>query len=260
MRSSNSQKLAHQRLEAQASSNSSGAATPANERHKRAEQTRIGDGPPTAAQRRRLKRQHSAPATSSPLRSPNGLAPLPIITTELREDGTVVLLPDGTVDVDVEEVLLDDEGSAALLGKTDNHHAVSPIPEAVNEDDEGDAGGSAEGNEGDGKEVYLKSRLWWAGLALCAVGEAGNFLSYGFAPASVVAPLGTVGELPRGSGQPVHAKSDKPTSPSLGGELLCEPFHARGAPQVAGSSGRPIGHHRRGDCSHLGTRLKPSSE
>ncbi|RSH78392.1 uncharacterized protein EHS24_002117 [Apiotrichum porosum] len=40
--------------------------------------------------------------------------------------------------------------------------------------------------------TYLTSRLWWFGLGLMAVGEAGNFLSYGFAPASVVAPLGTV--------------------------------------------------------------------
>jgi hypothetical protein len=39
---------------------------------------------------------------------------------------------------------------------------------------------------------YLKSKLWWLGLSLIAVGEGGNFLSYGFAPASVVAPLGTV--------------------------------------------------------------------
>lgn len=43
-------------------------------------------------------------------------------------------------------------------------------------------------NEGD----YLRSKLWWLGLALMAVGEGGNFVSYGFAPASVVAPLGTV--------------------------------------------------------------------
>ncbi|KAK4689887.1 magnesium transporter, partial [Tremellales sp. Uapishka_1] len=40
--------------------------------------------------------------------------------------------------------------------------------------------------------AYLKSRLWWLGLVLMTVGEGGNFLSYGFAPASVVAPLGTV--------------------------------------------------------------------
>ncbi|KAI5199818.1 hypothetical protein AUEXF2481DRAFT_31298 [Aureobasidium subglaciale EXF-2481] len=39
---------------------------------------------------------------------------------------------------------------------------------------------------------YLKSRIWWLGIALMTVGEAGNFLAYGFAPASVVSPLGVV--------------------------------------------------------------------
>lgn len=39
---------------------------------------------------------------------------------------------------------------------------------------------------------YLKSKLWWLGQALITLGEGGNFLSYAFAPASVVAPLGTV--------------------------------------------------------------------
>ncbi|KII95369.1 hypothetical protein PLICRDRAFT_693597 [Plicaturopsis crispa FD-325 SS-3] len=44
-----------------------------------------------------------------------------------------------------------------------------------------------DGNESD----YLKSKLWWLGFALMNVGELGNFISYAFAPASVVAPLGT---------------------------------------------------------------------
>jgi hypothetical protein len=58
---------------------------------------------------------------------------------------------------------------------------------------------------------YLKSKLWcvlldgekktvvvilalvrWIGFLLMNIGEIGNFISYGFAPASVVAPLGTV--------------------------------------------------------------------
>ncbi|KDQ21054.1 hypothetical protein BOTBODRAFT_183714 [Botryobasidium botryosum FD-172 SS1] len=39
---------------------------------------------------------------------------------------------------------------------------------------------------------YLKSKLWWLGFLLLNVGELGNFISYAFAPASVVAPLGTV--------------------------------------------------------------------
>ncbi|KAJ7781404.1 DUF803-domain-containing protein [Mycena metata] len=45
-----------------------------------------------------------------------------------------------------------------------------------------------DGNESD----YLKSKLWWLGFALMNVGELGNFISYAWAPASVVAPLGTV--------------------------------------------------------------------
>ncbi|KAJ7283838.1 magnesium transporter NIPA-domain-containing protein [Mycena rebaudengoi] len=44
-----------------------------------------------------------------------------------------------------------------------------------------------DGNEAD----YLKSRLWWLGFLLMNVGEMGNFISYAWAPASVVAPLGT---------------------------------------------------------------------
>ncbi|KAJ7047522.1 DUF803-domain-containing protein [Mycena alexandri] len=43
------------------------------------------------------------------------------------------------------------------------------------------------GNESD----YLKSKLWWLGFTLMNVGELGNFISYAWAPASVVAPLGT---------------------------------------------------------------------
>ncbi|KAI8979484.1 magnesium transporter NIPA-domain-containing protein [Mycotypha africana] len=38
---------------------------------------------------------------------------------------------------------------------------------------------------------YLKSRLWWLGILLMVLGEAGNFIAYGFAPASTIAPLGT---------------------------------------------------------------------
>ena len=39
---------------------------------------------------------------------------------------------------------------------------------------------------------YLRSPLWWAGQIMMTVGEAGNFLAYGFAPASIVSPLGVV--------------------------------------------------------------------
>uniref|UniRef100_A0A2C9KBH5 NIPA-like protein 2 n=1 Tax=Biomphalaria glabrata TaxID=6526 RepID=A0A2C9KBH5_BIOGL len=38
---------------------------------------------------------------------------------------------------------------------------------------------------------YTKETLWWLGLSLMGLGELFNFTAYGFAPASVVAPLGT---------------------------------------------------------------------
>jgi hypothetical protein len=40
--------------------------------------------------------------------------------------------------------------------------------------------------------TYLKSPYWWGGIVLMTIGEAGNFLAYGFAPASIVSPLGVV--------------------------------------------------------------------
>ncbi len=41
-------------------------------------------------------------------------------------------------------------------------------------------------------ETYLRSPYWWGGIVLMTIGEAGNFLAYGFAPASIVSPLGVV--------------------------------------------------------------------
>jgi hypothetical protein len=42
------------------------------------------------------------------------------------------------------------------------------------------------------EKSYLKSPIWWLGITLMIIGEAGNFLAYGFAPASIVSPLGVV--------------------------------------------------------------------
>ncbi|XP_043921572.1 NIPA-like protein 2 [Protopterus annectens] len=39
---------------------------------------------------------------------------------------------------------------------------------------------------------YYKSKLWWCGIILMGIGELGNFAAYGFAPATLVAPLGCV--------------------------------------------------------------------
>ncbi|RDL39349.1 Multidrug resistance efflux transporter EmrE [Venustampulla echinocandica] len=41
-------------------------------------------------------------------------------------------------------------------------------------------------------KTYLKSPYWWGGIILMTIGETGNFLAYGFAPASIVSPLGVV--------------------------------------------------------------------
>ncbi|KUJ12972.1 DUF803-domain-containing protein [Mollisia scopiformis] len=49
------------------------------------------------------------------------------------------------------------------------------------------------GDEDHKEEVtYLRSPYWWGGIVLMTIGEAGNFLAYGFAPASIVSPLGVV--------------------------------------------------------------------
>ncbi|ROW17577.1 hypothetical protein VPNG_00546 [Cytospora leucostoma] len=57
-----------------------------------------------------------------------------------------------------------------------------------------ESGWSATSDEDDPKPVstYLKSPYWWLGQVLITVGEMGNFLAYGFAPASIVSPLGVV--------------------------------------------------------------------
>ncbi|RMZ88944.1 hypothetical protein DV736_g3821, partial [Chaetothyriales sp. CBS 134916] len=47
-------------------------------------------------------------------------------------------------------------------------------------------------DEDGGRKSYLRSKTWWAGIVMMTVGEAGNFLAYGFAPASIVSPLGVV--------------------------------------------------------------------
>ncbi|KAK5950038.1 hypothetical protein OHC33_008999 [Knufia fluminis] len=46
--------------------------------------------------------------------------------------------------------------------------------------------------EDHGRKSYLKSPWWWLGIVLMTIGETGNFLAYGFAPASIVSPLGVV--------------------------------------------------------------------
>ncbi|KAK1751789.1 hypothetical protein QBC47DRAFT_76048 [Echria macrotheca] len=50
------------------------------------------------------------------------------------------------------------------------------------------------GFEGDGF-VYLRSPMWWAGIACLVLGEICNFAAYAFAPAILVTPLGALSVL-----------------------------------------------------------------
>ncbi|KAK4179622.1 magnesium transporter NIPA-domain-containing protein [Triangularia setosa] len=52
--------------------------------------------------------------------------------------------------------------------------------------------GSSDNDESKVPSTYLKDPYWWLGQVLITVGEMGNFLAYGFAPASIVSPLGVV--------------------------------------------------------------------
>ncbi|KAL3419438.1 magnesium transporter NIPA7 [Phlyctema vagabunda] len=54
------------------------------------------------------------------------------------------------------------------------------------------SGYSDDDNSKSKEKTYLSSPYWWGGIVLMTVGEAGNFLAYGFAPASIVSPLGVV--------------------------------------------------------------------
>jgi drug/metabolite transporter (DMT)-like permease len=53
-------------------------------------------------------------------------------------------------------------------------------------------GGDEKGEDEGKSKSYLRSPIWWLGISLMVLGEAGNFLAYGFAPASIVSPLGVV--------------------------------------------------------------------
>lgn len=48
---------------------------------------------------------------------------------------------------------------------------------------------------GSGGHAYLYEPIWWAGIISMGVGEAANFLAYGFAPATLVTPLGALSVL-----------------------------------------------------------------
>ena len=64
---------------------------------------------------------------------------------------------------------------------------TDPLAQSFRSDDSADDHPKPEGSS-----TYLKDPYWWLGQVLITVGESGNFLAYGFAPASIVSPLGVV--------------------------------------------------------------------
>lgn len=71
-----------------------------------------------------------------------------------------------------------------LIPKLDSRQVSSSSSEELNKDDTDD--------DDVEEKSYLKSPIWWLGIGMMIVGETGNFLAYGFAPASIVSPLGVV--------------------------------------------------------------------
>ncbi|XP_056331265.1 NIPA-like protein 2 [Danio aesculapii] len=70
-----------------------------------------------------------------------------------------------------------------------------------------------------GTRPYYTSRVWWVGVLLMGLGELGNFSAYGFAPASLIAPLGCVSVIASAVISVVFLKETLRASDVLGGAL-----------------------------------------
>ncbi|TFK92970.1 DUF803-domain-containing protein [Polyporus arcularius HHB13444] len=164
---------------------------------------------------RRLEREREAAAQApQPLLPTHG-------NTQSSKDDTVPSTPISTVAVLETQPLLDradgtDQGSGPHTparrwgffrgtghryhaNETDTSHLASThalmpvdiVPVRTNSSASHATGDSKQESQDGSESDYLKSKLWWLGFLLMNLGEMGNFISYAFAPASVVAPLGT---------------------------------------------------------------------
>ncbi|KAM4633169.1 NIPA-like protein 2 [Polymixia lowei] len=70
-----------------------------------------------------------------------------------------------------------------------------------------------------GSKPYYASMLWWCGVVLMGVGELGNFAAYGFAPASLIAPLGCVSVIASAVISVIFLKETLRASDIIGGTL-----------------------------------------
>ncbi|KAK2594429.1 hypothetical protein QQS21_007833 [Conoideocrella luteorostrata] len=107
----------------------------------------------------------------------------------------------GTISADGDEQTNGNgNGSRSNHSALDSVNALQNEPHSQGSDPLSDSFQSnASRDEEDGLEserkavsTYLKSPYWWLGQILITLGEMGNFLAYGFAPASIVSPLGVV--------------------------------------------------------------------
>lgn len=79
-----------------------------------------------------------------------------------------------------------DDDTDGSVYDSPEQNSQSPLETQTAKDDPEDS------SDDHGRPSYLTSPYWWVGLVLMIIGEAGNFLAYGFAPASIVSPLGVV--------------------------------------------------------------------
>ncbi|XP_006028060.1 NIPA-like protein 2 [Alligator sinensis] len=69
------------------------------------------------------------------------------------------------------------------------------------------------------QKPYYTSKLWWSGIILMGAGELGNFAAYGFAPATLVAPLGCVSVIGSAFISVLFLKETMRAADILGGTL-----------------------------------------
>jgi len=83
---------------------------------------------------------------------------------------------------------LNDDGVVENVDEPRSNGKQHDLEDSI-QDDTNEGEQNAEEQE---RKSYLKSPWWWLGIVMMTVGETGNFLAYGFAPASIVSPLGVV--------------------------------------------------------------------
>lgn len=89
-----------------------------------------------------------------------------------------------------------DETNGYTLERPEDSSETQPLIPKIHARKESGSSSGADSEDDDDDDIkeksYLRSPIWWLGIAMMVFGETGNFLAYGFAPASIVSPLGVV--------------------------------------------------------------------